>query len=797
MEGHLPMAIQRAARSLAVLAAATCLASAGAADGPIVVADFEGQPVKDISGGNARLTRMQGDGLAAVGEACLRMRMIRAPGRMYVQLALPAGVDVPACRCLSACLRAAPAEAPAVLRWYALDAAGRAIFQRRFTLDSAGLWQRFDWPLALWRWGNDRTGRWAEAKAVALIVERHAAEVWIDHVCLHRGPHPAAACYTAPWLLAVAFAERERRFAAADGLLVATDAADKLAEKDLRAILGRMERARDWVRRVFGKAVRPVDAAPPVSLLIFRDQKGYLDFYRRLGTAWRAEIAAPRGAGYTIQDIAGSTWSGEYGADRPVYLHESAQAILARFVRLRAGVQAHSWLQEGVANYLQLCLYPRSLDRSAYVKNFADGAAPDGSTFFKPLKTLLAGHARMSSYAQLASLVAFLAEKRPDWLGQIAAGLADGMPIDKVLAKCGTDFAGLQKEWLAWGRKAFAPDAAPPAGPGTHFSVPQEWRRREDPPDVEVRKIWDKAPHNAFTDLVRFRDRWVCAFREGAGHSSLDGKIRIIASPDGRTWESAALLPSPSDLPDMRDAKLSVTPKGELMALAAAARRPAGPGPEPARHQTYAWFSPDGKAWGAPAAVGDPDVWLWRVTWHKGVAYGIGYSTTGESFIRLYRSPDGRKFTPVVNRLFEEGGPNETSLVFLPDGTCRCLLRRDGRPNSALLGAAAPPYARWTWKDLGVRVGGPHMIRLPDGRCLAAVRLYDRRVRTSLAWVDADEGRLREFLKLPSGGDTGYAGLVFHEGLLWVSYYASHEGKSCIYLAKVKLPSPTAGPGQR
>jgi len=42
-------------------------------------------------------------------------------------------------------------------------------------------------------------------------------------------------------------------------------------------------------------------------------------------------------------------------------------------------------------------------------------------------------------------------------------------------------------------------------------------------------------------------------------------------------------------------------------------------------------------------------------------------------------------------------------------------------------------------------------------------------------------------LTLPSGGDTSYAGMVWHEGLLWVTYYSSHEEKTCIYLAKVKL----------
>ena len=42
-------------------------------------------------------------------------------------------------------------------------------------------------------------------------------------------------------------------------------------------------------------------------------------------------------------------------------------------------------------------------------------------------------------------------------------------------------------------------------------------------------------------------------------------------------------------------------------------------------------------------------------------------------------------------------------------------------------------------------------------------------------------------LTLPSGGDTSYAGMVWHDGLLWVSYYSSHEGKTAIYLARVKL----------
>jgi hypothetical protein len=299
---------------------------------------------------------------------------------------------------------------------------------------------------------------------------------------------------------------------------------------------------------------------------------------------------------------------------------------------------------------------------------------------------------------------------------------------------------------------------------------------------IEVRKIWDQASHNAFTDLIRFRDSWWCTFREGQGHVSPDGALRVLTSTDGRTWQSTARLESAKA--DLRDPKLSLTPSGQLMITAAAAWH----APNPASHQTMVWFSTDGRVWSQPASIGDPGMWLWRTTWNRGVAYNVGYSCQQDQFVRLYHSQNGRRFEVLVDRLFTEGYPNETSLRFADDGRIWCLLRRDGDPATAQLGTAVEPYTHWQWKDLAIRIGGPHWIRLPDGRQVAAVRLYDGRVRTSLCWLDLEEGTLREFLALPSGGDTSYAGLVWHEELLWVSYYSSHEGKTSIYLAKVRFP---------
>jgi hypothetical protein len=299
---------------------------------------------------------------------------------------------------------------------------------------------------------------------------------------------------------------------------------------------------------------------------------------------------------------------------------------------------------------------------------------------------------------------------------------------------------------------------------------------------VSVRKIWDRASHNAFTDLVRFKGRWYCAFREGSAHVSPDGALRVITSDDGERWVSSDLLTWPHA--DMRDAKLTIAPDGRMMLSGAAALHQSAA----AHHQSVVWFSADGRQWGEGVAVADPDFWLWRVTWHRGTAFGFAYGTAADRFIRLYSSRDGLEFRPLAERVFEQGYPNESSIVFLNDDTALCLLRRDGQPNTAQLGTSRPPYRGWSWRDLGVRVGGPHLIALDDGRIVAAVRLYDGRQRTSLCWLDRDTASLTEFLALPSGGDTSYAGLVWHEGLLWVSYYSSHEGKTSIYLAKVRLP---------
>jgi hypothetical protein len=300
---------------------------------------------------------------------------------------------------------------------------------------------------------------------------------------------------------------------------------------------------------------------------------------------------------------------------------------------------------------------------------------------------------------------------------------------------------------------------------------------------VRVDKLWDHDPHNAFTDLIRWKDQFICSFRAGTQHVSPDGELQLLSSKDGLSWEPLARIRS--NEADLRDPKLILDREGNLLVISAGALHDQSK----QKHQTFVWSSRNGKTWSEPLAVGEPDSWIWRVAAHQGRFYGWGYGTNQQRFVRLYRSEDGRRYEPLTGRILtEKGYPNETAMVM--DGTrAWSLMRRDGQGAQAtgLLGQSAAPFREWKWKELDARIGGPAMIRTPRGELVAVVRLYSPTLRTAVCLVDPQQATIRELLTLPSGGDCSYAGVVWHDGRLWISYYSSHEGRSSIYLAQVEL----------
>jgi hypothetical protein len=301
------------------------------------------------------------------------------------------------------------------------------------------------------------------------------------------------------------------------------------------------------------------------------------------------------------------------------------------------------------------------------------------------------------------------------------------------------------------------------------------------PTILSVQKIWDRGQHNAFTDLLRFRGRWFCAFREGEAHAGTEGRVRILESTDGSTWASAALL-SENGV-DLRDPKLTVTPGKALLLLMGGTYARPGAGTQ---RQPRVAFSDDGLIWTRPQPILEEGDWLWRVTWRQSRAYGISYRIQNARTwsIFLYESRNGTDYRRLC-RLNVPGKPNEATIRFRADGLAVALVRREGGDAACWIGSSRPPYVDWKWRSAGMRVGGPDFVVTPQGGMWASCRIYDEgRPVTVIAKMMMDG--LRPVLTLPSGGDCSYPGMVWHRGLVWVSYYSSHEERTSIYLAKVK-----------
>lgn len=294
------------------------------------------------------------------------------------------------------------------------------------------------------------------------------------------------------------------------------------------------------------------------------------------------------------------------------------------------------------------------------------------------------------------------------------------------------------------------------------------------------------------TDLILFKGKWFCAFRESDSHvGGTEGRIRILESHDTLTWSSQALLAEEGV--DLRDPKFSITPTGDLMLLVG------GTIYQAKKYQSLrsrVSFSKDGKNWQPFTEVLSPHEWLWRVTWHHGKAYGVAYSRSDPKDaskpwnIKLYESGDGIHYN-LLTIWDIPGHPNETTLRFLKSGQMLALVRRDGKEDRrAWIGISNPPFEEWQWQVNPFYFGGPNFIILPDDLIITTGRIlldtpYIQFEKTVVGNMDLK--KIYPALILPSGGDCSYPGMVYYQNILWISYYSSHEDHSSIYLARVAI----------
>lgn len=373
------------------------------------------------------------------------------------------------------------------------------------------------------------------------------------------------------------------------------------------------------------------------------------------------------------------------------------------------------------------------------------------------------------------------------------------------------------------------------------------------PVPITARKIWDVeniiAADGPFPgeqpdlrgeihpDLIRYKDHWYCGLKE-TGHSRL-GRMRLIRSRDGKTWESVRLFQW-ADGGQVGDAKFSVTAEGALMITTwAKDPRPTPGSPPGAKSPTWTssvtWLSHNGLDWGTVHAcpTGFDKVVRYLTTWHHGAGYCVD-ATRGT----LFKTLDGKNWASMVDDIFSTWNvpaaseelmrcvdphdihqahgeaprrPNETALAFRPEDNTAIAIART-HPFYAIIGTApAPAYSDWTWKParvdwdgdgrvlpavekLGVQMGGPVLKYLGNGLLLAGGRADastpgNPKGRLTLFLVDPEAGILQRWGDFD--GFSHYPGIVEYEGQLWITC-GKQQGMDPFEVYLLNVPTPEA-----
>jgi len=329
----------------------------------------------------------------------------------------------------------------------------------------------------------------------------------------------------------------------------------------------------------------------------------------------------------------------------------------------------------------------------------------------------------------------------------------------------------------------------------------------QDLPEVEVsnvRRVFHNGEHNAFTDLVRFRDRYYLTFRSCPdGHMvHPTSSIIILVSDDLKSWNKVHQFSVKHR--DTRDPHFLVFQE-KLFVYTGTWYSGATTLPRDQydlnKHLGYAVWTKDGQNWKSPVMLdGTYGHYIWRANTYDGKAYLCGRrkhefmeGPKGEGVqveSLMLESDDGLVWKK--RAVFQPSRGDETAFQFDSAGNVLAIGRSGSLPAQVL--RSQPPYQDWSRKDLDRYVGGPLLVKWGDRDVVGGRQSTASGPRTSMYWLVNDE--LLEFATLPSGGDNSYPGfLELSPTKAVMSWYSSHEkdenGKTitAIYMADLSLKS--------
>lgn len=284
--------------------------------------------------------------------------------------------------------------------------------------------------------------------------------------------------------------------------------------------------------------------------------------------------------------------------------------------------------------------------------------------------------------------------------------------------------------------------------------------------------IWSNGMFNSFTDLIEFDGKYYCCFREGVGHilfgTNQYGKIKVISSNDGISWDEVCTIYNKDY--DLRDPHMSITPDNKLMINFGCSVYENGE--TVSKKSQVCFLSAEDLRKGEIEILSKDinllnfgsikSIWLWKVTWIEGTAYGVVYGNSGPI---LVSSSDGINFS-IIAKLNVHGG--ETDLCFYSDG--RMFLFNRATYVNGYYCESAPPYTEFEWHESPYFIQCPDILRINDKSFLIAGR-----GGSGTAIFILKSGKMEQILDIAGeGGDCAYPGMIRVNNEIWMTYYCSY-----------------------
>ena len=326
-----------------------------------------------------------------------------------------------------------------------------------------------------------------------------------------------------------------------------------------------------------------------------------------------------------------------------------------------------------------------------------------------------------------------------------------------------------------------------------------------------VRKVYANGRGWHVGSMVKWKGAYYICFVDGTGHGTEDSQIRISCSIDLENWTSQIAIGKTSIDPQL-------LPIGDELFLYAVTLDQKTESDFGFPSWEVVASTEDGMTWTKPKRCFSMNHDFWHPTAYGGRYYvacdNAGHVPTGiHAKVDLLTSEDGERWSWVSeivhgteepehydierSRYFGTPMPSETALCFFDDGRVLAVTRARGC--CALFSTSDPPYERWeyhlseTSRCYGATIAkvGAHIV--VTGRYFQDEADASLEVDGAATGVHLyEDGDIRLQTLLPSGKDTGYAGILpLSDNEALIAYYSSHEYPestgSNVYLASVSL----------